>query len=54
MMEWLMKWMYYWAETIDGLIGVLTLGFVTMHLSLYQAKRLARCRYKKEGQNGRQ
>jgi hypothetical protein len=46
-MEWLLKWLCSWAKVIDGVVGILTLGFIMPHLTLEVAKQLAKLRMRK-------
>jgi len=42
----LLKWLCAFCLLLDGLIGVLTIGFIRTSVALWSAKIVARYRYK--------
>ena len=42
--EWVLRWLIGWAVLVDGLIGVLTIGYILPNYSLVSAKALSRHR----------
>ena len=42
--EWQLRWLIGWAVLVDGLIGVLTIGYILPNYSLLAAKALSRHR----------
>lgn len=47
-MERLIIWLHFWAMLVDGLIGILTIGFYYPSLALKTSILLSRWRYKKK------
>jgi hypothetical protein len=49
--EWFLRWMCSWGQLLDGLIGVLTLGYGRTTFALNNARKLTRWRSKHEKEN---
>lgn len=46
MIEWIikqfLKWLICWAKLIDGIVGIITLGFINPKLSFYMAVKYSK------------